>query len=1616
MKRAIRYTSRRHWRATPLAAALALAGLPLAQAATIQVTTPDDQFGTATTCTLRQAIGAMNAASTVNTGCTASGAYGSNDTVAFAASGRNGSAGANTLTLADLVSSTLTISAHDLTLMGMDANGTGMTIQRPASATNKFGILYGSAPADGSLTVVGTTLSNGNVPGPAGTPGTCSGAANYGGGISIKNGAALKLYASTISGNTAKWGGGGIFSEGDVALSGSTVSGNSTTHSGGGIFGCERTGALTLVNSTVSGNTATQWGGGIGIYHSRGNVTLANSTIASNSVGASGYGAGITLRNAYASAAVRIDNTIISGNLVGANANSKLASIVVGNVVGGTPPMPVAGVANLVYQGTAALDPSQSFVSFANTPITANPLLAALANNGGPTRTMLPQAGSPAIDAANDGVCFGSLVNSIDQRNVMRPQGPHCDIGAVEVQVMPNYALSVAVQGLGSVAASGTQPPGAGTIVGCTSAGGANCSASFVAGSMITLTATPPQSSGYAVTWGGVCTAVPGNPLQATAMLSGAATCTANIASATASTWTVTGNAEAATLASAACDYAAHTCPTLRDAINTAFSGDTIVFDPALDNATINLTLYSNLMGCTTSNATTCVSGTLGREFGPSAFFIDGRSITIDATALAHGVTIQRDAAAASFRLFDVAPGSGLALKGLVLSGGIAKGGDSGYSAGALGAGGAIFSQGVLDVDRCTFSGHVAVGGSLVYAQNGMGGGGAGSSAPAGAPNGGGPNGGAAGANSGSGDGGVGGSGGLGGGSGGGGNSSYGGGGDGGNGGDAGAGGFGGGGGQGGNGDFSTSGTRGGSGGRGGFGGGGGGSGFGSDGFGGDGVPGFGGGGSASGYGGAGAGMGGAIFNDAGTLTIRNSSFVGNSATGGSVFYPPSGQGSALGGAIFNYNGALTLDFTTLTDNTVQQGTGGVAGSLGGSAIYSLGDGNCNADGSGASGGNVCAGTTATLTMNMSVAARSLGSPKDVTLDKINGGASTASGAGNFIANTQVLNGTSIGNLITVNAPGVTDPKLATTLAANGGSGLTLMPQAGSLLIDPAPGGSCNGVAMDQRGFARPQGDLCDIGAVEVRGPRITADVTTTGGSVSLVSPASLGGFGLMFCSPTNPDYCTTRVSSEAGAPNVVLGADADYGYRVASVTSDCGATLDAQTSQIQISALAADCTVHVAFAANTVGGSVSGLAGSGLALHLDPGDGSNGEDLPVAAGANAFAFATPVVAGSTYTVSLTAQPSGPSQTCVLGNATGTMPDGNVSNVTVACTTNAYTIGGSASGTGGSGLVLQLNGGNDLAVNGDGAFTFATPVPSGSGYVVSILTAPQNRVCTLDHASGNVGGGNVTDVIVACSVAPPQLALSIVDGRDFARYGQVVDYIVTLGNSGGVASNVTVTFTLSAGFDGAFAHLNCYGEGDGASCVQDAVNPLRYTVTLPAQRSLTWRVSVPVLSDAQDPVVEFSVGASGATPVTDTNTLVVFRDGFDVPYGDGTQAVPIIEGTRAKAILDGEPGAATLSITVPAGIGSAVLPTPLSIVRDASRELRVEACVVADTLLVRLLERGADGAERATPWSATHAGASLDLANEAVPAEGGDANDAPSRVVILVGAATPLALGIGASP
>jgi hypothetical protein len=117
-------------------------------------------------------------------------------------------------------------------------------------------------------------------------------------------------------------------------------------------------------------------------------------------------------------------------------------------------------------------------------------------------------------------------------------------------------------------------------------------------------------------------------------------------------------------------------------------------------------------------------------------------------------------------------------------------------------------------------------------------------------------------------------------------------------------------------------------------------------------------------------------------------------------------------------------------------------------------------------------------------------------------------------------------------------------------------------------------------------------------------------------------------------------------------------------------------------------------------------------------------------------------------------QPSDPAQTCAVTNGSGTVAGADVTDVEVTCTTTpTYTIGGTVSGLVGSGLVLQQDAGDNLAISANGNFTFATPLFDGAPYAVTVFAQPANpaQTCTVANAAGVVQGANVDNVAVTCT-------------------------------------------------------------------------------------------------------------------------------------------------------------------------------------------------------------------------------------------------------------------------
>ena len=208
-----------------------------------------------------------------------------------------------------------------------------------------------------------------------------------------------------------------------------------------------------------------------------------------------------------------------------------------------------------------------------------------------------------------------------------------------------------------------------------------------------------------------------------------------------------------------------------------------------------------------------------------------------------------------------------------------------------------------------------------------------------------------------------------------------------------------------------------------------------------------------------------------------------------------------------------------------------------------------------------------------------------------------------------------------------------------------------------------------------------------------------------------------------------------------------------------------------------------------TIGGSVIGLAGTGLVL-----EDNGSDDLSVAANG---AFTFKVLVSGPYSVVVKTQPTGPAQTCSVANATGTAV-AKVTNVLINCGTTGLTVGGSVSGLIGSGLVLQNNGSDNFGVVGNGnvPFTFSTPLTTGSAYAVTVLTQPANpaQVCTVVNGSGTVTA-NVNNVQVVCTQPGFKISGSVVGLVPGA--GDILELQDNSGDDLFVTGDTTFTFPTS---------------------------------------------------------------------------------------------------------------------------------------------------------------------------------------------------------------------------
>ncbi len=453
-------------------------------AATITVTTFDDEDASNSSCSLREAIIASNTNAAYR-GCVAGSG---SDSITLPAGTYTLDSGFGQL---PVVTSPITVNGGGKSTTFLQASTCDpVTLVDVVSGSGCTPATYRVLEVGGGgvLTLGGMTVRHGNCPNSLSCTSSEGNPDNYkGSGGAIFNGGSLALSNSTLTRsksasegggiyqrlgtlsitgtdireNSSGNGGGGVSANGTVTVTTSTFVGNSSAVSGGAI--ATSGGVLTVSSSDFDSNSANSDGGAIvsggrlvvdkstfhdnsaarggGIFNAGGGPnTITNSTVHSNTAGTGG--------GVYNYEDLDVKNATFSANQGGAfysdpyqhendefrTAVVTLKNTILANSTGGSDcfnynsgtPVPITGFKNLIETDSGGSPCGTT------SPINGiDPKLGTL--TGAPSPRYYPLlAGSLAIDGGDAATCLAAPVSNTSQNGVTRPQGVRCDIGSVE--------------------------------------------------------------------------------------------------------------------------------------------------------------------------------------------------------------------------------------------------------------------------------------------------------------------------------------------------------------------------------------------------------------------------------------------------------------------------------------------------------------------------------------------------------------------------------------------------------------------------------------------------------------------------------------------------------------------------------------------------------------------------------------------------------------------------------------------------------------------------------------------------------------------------------------------------------------------------------------------------------------------------------------------------------------------------------------------------------------------------------------------------------------------------------------------------------------------------------
>ncbi len=361
----------------------------------------------------------------------------------------------------------------------------------------------------------------------------------------------------------------------------------------------------------------------------------------------------------------------------------------------------------------------------------------------------------------------------------------------------------------------------------------------------------------------------------------------------------------------------------------------------------------------------------------------------------------------------------------------------------------------------------------------------------------------------------------------------------------------------------------------------------------------------------------------------------------------------------------------------------------------------------------------------------------------------------------------------------------------------------------------------------------------------------------------------------------TVNVTTQPNGPN-----------QTCTVSNGSGTLSGANVTDVEVACSTMPYTVNL---------NVTGLQGNGLVLQ------NNGTDDLVIDVDGSFSF-TPLVDGSDYAVAVVTQPSGPDQACTVSKGSGTLSGTNITDVTITCTTTSYPVGGNVIGLAGTGLVLQNNDGDSLAINSNGNFTF-TPLTDGSDYKVTVISHPHspNQICTVTNGTGALSGTNVTDVVVTCITSPYSVGVNV---SGLAGTGLVLQN--NNGDDLAIASNGLKSFSTKLADGSAYAVTVKTHPG----------NPTQTCRVTNGTGTLNGAnvTNVAITCDT----VKYSVGVN-VSGLAGTGLVLQNNNGDDLAIdinGSITFSTPLIDGSTYEVTVKTLPGGQSRSCSVSNGSGT----------------------------------------------------------------------------------------------